>query len=493
MPLSVVRNSILNLVSAIISMASGFIAAVVVARLLGAEGAGVTAFGFWVASCAAVICDRGYPQGILRFAARSDTQSAQRAFIRYSFTRFIPILVIAFAAACILSFAGKAWTDQADLYVWLAIAVLFLVYGLSNFSLSAARGSGDFYRPARNTILGSILFVPLSVIGALTIGPAGAILALASRYMPQALQLSALIAGNREEHDGSAIVPDKEFRDYRRQMWINDVIGIIALSRLEYLFLLILATKTDMGYFAVAIAFAGLVDQLAMQLSSPLVVTFSLDQRRRSNGAWLGVAFLFVPIAMGGSAIAHLLVPLVYGPEFADTGSAAAVMLLAGGMSALQIVPWTYLAAKGHAMALTRVMIISAIVTSIAAPIAILMDGVYALAWSRLLVESVILGILIFYARKKENMRPPVCLLAKMVVSGVASAIAAFAITLWIPTVTGISLAIICGAVSFLLTVKLTGAVPRDELSQLFQLMDGRDQNRLAHCLKSSLLCISRA
>ncbi|QLF68414.1 lipopolysaccharide biosynthesis protein [Peteryoungia desertarenae] len=474
-------------------MASGFIAAVVVARLLGAEGAGVTAFGFWVASCAAVIFDRGYPQAMLRFTAQSESKAAQRDVIRSSFRRFVPLMVIAFVGASLLSVATHGWMRSSDLAVWLAIAVLFLVYGLSTFSISASRGSGDFYRPARNTILGSILFVPLSAIGALTLGPAGAILALASRYMPQALQLTTLVAAKHRRDETSATPKDEEFRSYRRQMWINDVISIIALSRLEYLFLLLLATKADMGYFAVAIAFAGLVEQLAMQLSSPLVVTFSPTSRRGANGAWLGVALLFVPIAMGGSAIAPLLVPMVYGREFADTGSTASIMLLAGGVSALQIVPWTYLAAKGHALAITRVMIISAIVTSATAPIAILIDGVYALAWSRLLVESVILGVLVFYARKMEHMRPPLRQLASVLISGLACSVAASAICLWLPTVAGMIAAMIVGAASFLLMLKLTGAIPRHELAELIQLFDGKDQSRITQHLKTGLLWISRA
>lgn len=490
---SAVQNSLLSLASAAVSMVSGFMAAVIVARLLGAEGAGLTAFGFWVASCAAAVADRGYPQAILRRTTPGRSEEDHHGLIRSSVGVFLPWIVTVFAVACALIMLGGSIGGMVDRGYWLATALLFLVYCLSNFSLSAFRGLGDFRSPALNTVWGCLLFLPLSALGALLFGAAGAILALATRYLPQAVSLVFRLRGKTTDAAG----PERSFHTYRRQMWLNDMISVIALSRLEYLFLVLLATETEMGHFAVAIAFAGLVEQLALQLSSPLIVSFSLlktESGTRSDAtdrAWLGIALPFVPIAIGGAAIAPVLVPMVYGADFADTGLPAALMLLAGGLSALSIIPWTFLAATGHASALTGAMLLSALVTIVAAPVAIVSGGNMGLAIARLLVEMIVFGSLLLQANRREGLAVPVSALARIVLSAAVCGLVALAIVSRMPSVSGIVLAVIGGAVVYAIGLKMTRALPRALLHPISDRMAGGQTSSFRRLTVAALLWIS--
>ncbi|MEN9895930.1 MAG: hypothetical protein RIR97_1782 [Pseudomonadota bacterium] len=489
------RNSMLNLSSAAISMVSGFVAAVIVARLLDAEGVGATAFGFWIASCTAAIADRGYPQSLLRNAAAEKDEASRQALVLSSFRGFASVIAFVFFGAVLLVIVTGSVSDRVDIGLWLATAILFLFYCLSSFAISASRGLGDFAGPARNTILGSLFYLPLSALGSIFMGPAGAILALATRYLPQAAGIFPLL----RLYMGASQPLSKDFHLYRRQMWLNDMISILALSRLEYLFLLLLATKADMGHFAIAIAFAGLVEQLVLQLSSPLLVSFSghLGEKRlqltATHNAFLFIALIFLPVSIGGAAIAPVLVPFVYGEAFVVTGSAAAVMLLAGGISALSIVPWTFLAVTGHASILTRVMIISALITCLAAPAAILIDGTQALAWARVFSEAIILSILLYSSRRMENITPPFSLLVRIALSASLCGLAAFLVISISPTVFGLLLSILMGAVVYILALKLSNAVPRAALAPMLSALDMRQDKAVGRHLRKSLLWVSAA
>lgn len=456
---SALRNSVLNLGSTAVSMACGFVASVVVARQLGADGLGATAFGFLAVVYLTVIVERGYSQSILRFAAQSRVAPDQQDIIRASFDEYVPIVVATFLAVLLLALTSLSWgTDGMPLFCF-AAAVLFLTYSLAKVAEAASRGSGDFYRPARNTVVGSLLLIPLSAIGVLFLGPAGALLALAARFLPQVLDLCRLVT-NPNDIDAPGPNPlGQAFQAYRAQMWLVSLLQALTMSRLDYLFLLFLVGVSDVGLFAVAIVFSGLVSQLALQLSSSLTVKFVRAPTRGHVDAWLGVALFFLPVAMIGSAILPGLIPQLFGVEFADITPTAVLLLLAAGVSAIAIVPWSFLAATGHAQTLCHVSLVSACLTLVVAPLAFLFGGIEGLAWARLAIECVTLAILIYHACVRHGMEIPATALATLLSSSLTAAIAAVIAYPFLPAGQAALASIVIALFVYLVMLRLTRSV----------------------------------
>jgi O-antigen/teichoic acid export membrane protein len=69
---SMLGSSLLNAAAGLLSLVAGFGSSVIVARLLGVEGAGIVAYALWIMTVATLLSDFGMPQAVLRFIGKDD-------------------------------------------------------------------------------------------------------------------------------------------------------------------------------------------------------------------------------------------------------------------------------------------------------------------------------------------------------------------------------------------------------------------------------------
>lgn len=69
-------SSLVNTVAGLLSLLAGLASSIVVARLLGVEGAGAVAYALWIMTAATLASDLGIPQALLRFAAQEEGERA---------------------------------------------------------------------------------------------------------------------------------------------------------------------------------------------------------------------------------------------------------------------------------------------------------------------------------------------------------------------------------------------------------------------------------
>lgn len=478
-----IHRSLLNLMASFVSMASGFLVAVMIARLLGPEGLGATAFAIWFTAAMAAIVDRGWPQTALRFGALSSPveRRATISGIRWQWALGLlgTFVVFAVAAAASLSIVPlKALSEP------LILVAICATYSASGFAASSRRACGDFLSPARSSIIGSLLYVPGSIIGASLAGASGAVAALLLRSIPM-LPLLRLPLQLGTEKETKRFKPTQEARSYARQTWVSDILDVIVLSRVEYLFLGIFATNAEIGLFSVAIAFAGLVEQLSLQLSAPFVVSFasgasnqlaperSIDQNNAQQlmyeRAAIGLAIVCLPICLGGAAIMSLLLPLVYGSVYNELVSMASVLLVSSVLSAMSVLPWSSLSASGHAKAITRCVLSLAATTIIVMPVAISFWGLWGAVVAKCLVQVVGFSLLQLQLERVGGAKLPTARLSRVFISATSSALSAIVVIYFLKAdaVFVLPIAIGAAAVVYLLWLRLTGAVPKSHFSSL--------------------------
>lgn len=473
---STVRHSLLNAASTVVSMAAGLVVTVLVARILGPSGSGLVAFALWAAMSLSALTDRGVPQTVLRYVSALSLEEEKRLLIGAAYRHFLTLPLVAFVVVASIAL----WLPHTallgsplDTGLGFAGAVLFMFYAFSAFSIAAARGRGDFVTPAVNSAIGSLLQLPLVVIGAMSFGVTGAVVAVSMRYLPQVLQLPRLV-DRRAARSTAALTP--EMRAYGRDMWISDLVNIVALTRIEYLVLGIFLTSADMGLFAVAIVFAGLVEQLAMQLSSPLVVAFSRaseDEPQnessvdKANAPWqplIVFSVLVLPVAFGGAALMPELLPLVFGEAFYEARLPGMVLLAASASTGLAVVPWAYLAAIGEGRLLMRITLGLGGFTVVTLCAAVAFGGVEGAAWSRLFTETVSLFVLLVAAWRHHQFSAMVAALGRVAIAALFSGISAYAVIATIASPVGIAPAVVVGALCYGAALRLLKALPADAI-----------------------------
>lgn len=491
---TVLKSSLLNLAATLVSLAAGFAVSILNARLLGPEGSGLAAFALWFAASLSALCDRGLPQTLLRALATEEmqTEGAWKPLVRTGFFLFLrPVFAAALAVA---AYALWVWREQGgeEAGFWAAALVLFVLYALFAFSAAVSRGRGHFRETAVSTVTGSALQLPFLVAGAVLFGPAGAVAAMALRFLPQALRLRRHI-DPEARREAAFLTPD--MRRYARQMWLSDLIDVVVMTRVEIALLGLLLSPVEMGYFAAAAVFAGLVGQFALQLSSPLIVGFATPGVNRealfANALRLTALAVF-PLALGGAAIAPHLLPAVFGADFAPAATPAALLLAASALTGVMVVPWAYLAASGGSASLLGIMIACAGATLALLTGAIAAAGLNGAALARIIVEFMTLLLLAAAIRRRGGPRLPFTALAKTALAASACGLAAFTLSESLPGWGGIAAAIAGGVVIYMVALRLLRLVTVEDAAAITQSGSfRRAPPRLRAALESALSALA--
>lgn len=454
---SVLRSSILNLAATIVSLIAGFATSIITARLLGPGGSGTVAFAIWAVTSASALADAGMPQTLLRHVGSTGKdERAWKMQVRAAFRVFIlPVGAVAVAMLC-YSVLGHLEDGSDAGLVWTVTTVLFLAYAFAHFSGAIARGRDRFSETAASTVIGCLLQIPLVFAGAWFFGPAGALAGMVVRYLPQGLRLQRYL-DLRLPVARSSLTSD--MRTYGRQMWLSDLVDVVGLSRIEFLFLGFFFSGVEVGYFAAAMVFAGLVGQLTLQISPALIVGFSAaasteDRSRLYRQSLRTIALLVFPISLGGAAIIPELLPLLLGEEFRPASSAASLLLGISLLPGLAVVPWGFLAGSGYGQKLLSVMLISALGSAILLALAVPLFGVMGAALARALIEALSLAMLLMIAARAGG-HVPVVILLKTMAAAALCGVVAFGATQLLDGGSGIVLGIATGAIAYLVAVRL--------------------------------------
>ena len=197
---------------------------------------------------------------------------------------------------------------------------------------------------------------------------------------------------------------------------------------------------------------------------------------------WQGLSFVAasLPIAFGGAAIMHALLTMVFGMEFEEATIAAAVLLVAAAPSGLSAIPWTYLAAYGHAGLLTRVMLG---VTAAYLPflfLAVAAAGLEGVAFARLAAEAAIFLLLFFLAWRVTRVTIAVSRLAVIVACALATAAVAATCLAFLGGLGGTLVAVAAGGITYVATLRLCRVFTDDDIRRMVEMTGLRPSHPLS-------------
>ncbi|RKD66776.1 O-antigen/teichoic acid export membrane protein [Rhizobium sp. WW_1] len=481
MPVSnLLKSSLISLAATFISLAAGFASSIIAARLLGPAGSGKVAYALWVATSAAALADMGLPQILLRNASGvTDNGNAWKALVRTALHSFL--ISVSMIGVAILLFAAITYAhrDASHAWFWLITGLLFLSYAFHVFSTAVARGRNRFGQTARTTLLGGALQVPLVFAGAWLLGPTGALIGYIARYLPQALKLRGYI-DPAARSSREALSP--EMLRYGRYIWFSDLIEILVLSRIEFLFLGAFLSPTSIGYFAAGLGLAGLIEQIMLQISPALVVNFTAAHAKGDRQSLEAsyrrvirtVALIMLPISMGGAIIMPELLPLIFGDAFEPAVPAAATLLAFVWLAGMSVIPWGIISASGRSATLLRVQITSAAATIVLLSILVPSFGLEGAALARAAIVTLTFVLLGWMAWKYVRVALPVTALAKTVLAATLCAGAASLGVYILDGLPALLSAIPAGAITYMLAIRFLRLITPEDAQILMATAGGK-------------------
>ncbi len=481
---SVVGSSLLNTAAGLLSLAAGFGASVIVARLLGVEGSGLVAFALYFMWLSTAVSDGGMSQTVLRFIAGDVAIDGTGGGLFTTLMRRF-VVTTTLMAVGILGYALFLYEDGngSSALIWGATAILFLSYAYSTMALNAAHGLGQMREAAEKTLIGCVI-QPLAVFGgAVLAGPAGAILGHALRHFPQALA----VRGYLRADDGRRARFTPELWKYARHNWIEYSLTVALGAWAELAILGLSFSFMEVGYYSIGLNMNGLVLQLAIFLLAILIPYLgslhdsddhaSLVEGYQRSLRWLGI--VLAPVCFGGAAIVPVLVPSVFGREFEPAVNISEIMILFSFPAALSFVAGRTMLARRLSGDHMKISIVRGLVSIVLMLALVPIYGALGTAWIKAVLSVATFAFFMWYCRKHLGIPFAALDLVKLIAAGLLCAAAARLCIIWLPNIAGMGLGILAGAAVYVAALFLLSLIRPDERAHVGDWLKGRASVRI--------------
>jgi O-antigen/teichoic acid export membrane protein len=456
-----VKNSAFGIVGGISLSLAGFASGVVVARTLGVDASGVIAMALWLLFLAVTVCDAGIPSTLARFLPDPDLPPDKRHDLPSRLLRPLWLAIVTGSCVLLAVLLSGMGSDPARYHlspveaatlVGLVVAC-FVVHMIYSFGYQYLRGSHQFGRIARLSLLGAVIQVLGVGTGGLLFGVSGAMAGYILGSLPVAF-ITMRMSWKTRRLDP---VQRTRLQRYAWTIWLSGLLSPLLWTRADLLLVERGLGIHAAGLFTAAASLSALVLQLCMMLCSALLPHLSavpqVDRARASAAALKLLLLILLPIAFGMAALAPRLVPFVYGPDFAAAGLAAYILSIAAGGSAITLVTSNVLNLLERNGRLVAGGIASAILTIVLCLWLIPLYGIIGAAFARLCAQGALAAVTIFQVNRLQPATISMRWFLPVLVSALLSAFAAELVMSLLPYDWAMLAAIVLAGVAYILFV----------------------------------------
>jgi O-antigen/teichoic acid export membrane protein len=178
------------------------------------------------------------------------------------------------------------------------------------------------------------------------------------------------------------------------------------------------------------------------------------------------MAFVLLPSCFGLSAIMPTLVPVLYGPQFADATNVAIVLVCGAGFVTSTTVAANVIWAMERTDVEFKIGLAGAVLALVLDITIIPRYGPLGAAFCRVAVQSFVAMMMVGFLVRKLHYSLPLLELGKIFLSALACALAAGLSLQLVPGPAGLPLAIGLGAIVYLISVRYCGALPEADIAR---------------------------
>jgi O-antigen/teichoic acid export membrane protein len=452
-----VSNTAWGALATTTTVASRFAAGVLVARLLGADRAGEVLYLLWVADFLVVTVTFAFPWVATRFVAvllGEDQRDQADAVSQWLYRRYL-LMAAAGALLAVLG-AAQAGASGRGQPVALVLGLYFFVLALSTYYSAHLAGRQEFQISARIAGASALALLAGVIVGAPLWGVGGVVVAYLAASLPgAALSLRCLRLTQKPAVLKPGLRP--QLLRYALFAWVSAFLSAFVWSRNEVFFI-----ERSLGHFWVAmftvgISMASLATQGPMLLTSALMPHFAqlagagrVDAlRARYATATRLLALMLFPLCFGLSSLMPVLLPFLYGPEYAAAVPSAMVLVAfaalsfgIAGSSGLQVLDRIWVSALTGAVGSIAAVLVGVFL--------IPRTGIMGAVWSRSLIQTIMTAASVVYLWRRHSWSFPLVPLAKISVAALACAVCSGATVMLFGHIAGVLIAVPTGALVYL-------------------------------------------
>jgi O-antigen/teichoic acid export membrane protein len=472
MPQAFARNTFLGFISGAAVALAGFIGGAIATRLLGPEGTGVFAYAVWCLFVAAAIADLGIGLVLQRFIPnlRAEGRHDEAEGLIGATTRVsaLAVIVVGLLLMGWLYWPGGAAMEvpaQTPRIVLTALVLAaFIVKQMADVYLAYLKGEQRFGEFARLSSLSALIRLLVTVLGAWLFGVAGAVAGYIAASVLPASRIWQLVRKKPSVGQGLR----RRVLRFALTGWSAGVIGILVWGRSEIVFLEHYAGLSTVGLFAAATMLTDMAVLLPPLFLPALLPYFSEqhglgahERMHRLYRVMTGLlALVLIPSCIGLAAIAPVLVPMLFGADFADAVPAATVLLTAAAISSLGNTTSDLIYSTGRIAALLLSNGLGLVGTIALGFLIIPRFGLMGAAWSRAGVQVLVVAIETWYVTRRLGFTPPYRALGAITLAGVIQGVVAHVLTTWLGGVTSLALAVPVAVVVFVVALRALRVLP---------------------------------
>ncbi len=433
---------------------------------------GVIAYTVWCVTVATTVAGLGIGMVLQRFIPnlRAEGKHDEAEGMVGATTRLsvLAAIVGALLLFCWLYWPGSSAVNASSRTSPLALILLvlawFICWRLADVYLNYLKGEQRFGEFATLTTLSALIRVVVIALGAWLFGVAGALAGYLAGYVVPATRFRRLLRKKP--------TLDQELRrrvvSFALKGWAVAVISGLVFGRTEIVFLEHYAGIGVVGLFAVAATLTEVVVQLPGLLLSALLPYFSeqhglgaRDRMLRLYRTMTGLlALAVVPLCIGMASIAPLLVPLLFGVQFAGAAPAAAALLIAAAVSSSGAAAAYLISSTGKNGILLISNALGLVGTVALGFLLIPRFGLMGAAWSRVIVQVSVVAIEIWYATRRLGFAPPYRALGGITLAAVIQGVVAHVITTTFGGILSLVAAILAAVLVFLIALRSFAVIP---------------------------------
>lgn len=466
-----VKNSAFSTMAGLLVSLTGLISTLLIARVLGVEGAGVVAFAVWIAHTGASFADVGMSMCLMRYVPELHARGQEMLAEPLAAAMFRIVALVLAISVIALTALSYGLPGSLDGTAWSLVGVLMVVQTLSALYIAYLKGRQQFDRTAALAWKSSLCQISVLIVGLASFGTNVALVAyVAGALLPFLLSLRLLAA--------PAYIP----ADLRRRVlvfasvnWVTTVIGGLIWRRAEILFLQMFWGFASVGLFSAGLALSSVATLLPALLLGALLPHFSsqigrerMDEMHATYAAVTRLmGTLVFPICFGVAAICPVLVPMLYGAQFAAAIPSAMILAVGAAIGIAAATNTNVLFGLERVHILLSANVLGLLLMILFGLTVVPRFGVEGAALTRVVVQGAVVAIECWYVVHRLGFKSPMGALLKAAIAASLCGAAAFAIVMFVG-----------GPASLLLAVP-TGALIYFGLLRKFRVLEAEDRRLL--------------
>ncbi len=472
---SLARKAGWSAVASVCSLCGRLVTQIMIARMLGPEGLGRIAYMIWLIEIANLLVCFGLPSSLTRYLAELNGQGKAAEAIRFAQWVFVRYALLALIGSVGIGVLFRFSSQYAGLESALPVLmVLFLARGLETINHSDLAGRQRFDLLARINVVAAVSLVIGVAVGTVWFGVTGTLYGyVAGALVPAAYSFRIL----RGFTFGQKVAADLRRRVWKFtfNVWLLMLISAFVFSRMEIFFLERYWDAREVAMFTIGLTCGEMIRQVATMFCGAFMAHFShllgsgnhdLVQRQYLTSTRL-MAFLLVPMAFGGAAIMPVLIPLLFGVEFAPA-IPNAMVLTATSALAFSMNGSALVYAKERLGFVALGGLAGVVLTVLAGVFIVSRFGAWGAVWSRLFVQGFMITLGIWFITSRLRFSFPFRSLARTALAGGFCALCAWSLVRAVPhPIVALSLAILFGSLAYLVATRLLRVLELEDMGKL--------------------------